>query len=199
MCMQFQKYPKCIVEIQGVPHTFKQLRQYLDVSKWFTDTILNQYLFVYQTHHRVEGTWICSSFEFETMQRNHNIGHLIEKFCSFSRLIMPLNTANHWLCAEFYPHHGICTFYDSLNTQNDHIKNVYNNFWKVMKSSKNWNFELEMKFASVPQQSDHDSCGIFCISNIKSLLKGLPLVDVTDELESVRQNILFTILEKKFE
>ena len=199
MCLHFQIYPKYTVNIQGISHTYRQLRLYLSDSKWITDTILNQYLYAFQTQNRVENTWICSSFEFEAMQRAQNIEHLVDKFCSFTKLIMPIHVANHWLCARFQPQNGQFFIYDSLNTRNEYVENVFHNFWEKVKSYNNWKTDLKIKTVDTPKQPDHNSCGLYCISNVKSLFMGLPLVDIRDELSEVRHNIMYTVLKKEFE
>lgn len=199
MCLHFQIYPKYTVDIQGVSHSYRQLRLYLNDSKWITDTILNQYLYAFQTQNRVESTWICSSFEFQAMQRAQNIEHLVDKFCSFNKLLMPMNVANHWLCAKFHPKNGELYIYDSLNTRNEYVENVFNDFWEKVKSLNNLKIDLTIKTVDTPKQSDHNSCGLYCISNVKSLFKGLPLVNINDKLVEVRHYILYTVLQKQFE
>ena len=197
MSSQLTKYPKRSVEIQGVPHSYQQLLSYLHSDKWITDTVLNGYLSRFQSQNKVENTWICSSFEFCAIERNQNMEHLVHKLCSFHCLLMPICIGNHWVVAQFYPSCRELYIFDSLYDKNDYIENIFRQFWETVKKIKNWKTELKVSPKNTPRQPDKSSCGIYCISIIKSLLTGIPLPKLDDELEFIRQNILYTILQNK--
>jgi len=199
MFSQLTKYPNRNVEIQGIPHSYKQLQSYLNSDKWITDTILNGYLSRFQSQNKVKNIWICSSFEFCAIERNENMEHLIHKLCSFHCLLMPICIANHWIVAQFYPSCRELYIFDSLYDKNDYVENIFRQFWVTVKKIKNWETDLKVSSKNTPKQSDKSSCGIYCISVIKSLLTGIPLPELDDELEFIRQNILYTILRNKFE
>ena len=191
------KYPKRIVEIQGIRHSYKQLRCYLNVEKWISDTILNEYLTRFQSQNKVENTWICSSFEFSAIERNQNMEHLVHKLCSFHCLLMPICIENHWIVAQFYPSCRELYIFDSLYDKNSYVENIFRQFWETVKEVNDWKTDLKVSSKNTPKQSDKSSCGIYCISIIKSLLKGIPLPKLDDELKYIRQKILFTILERE--
>ena len=199
MFSQLTKYPNRNVEIQGIPHSYKQLQSYLNSDKWITDTILNGYLSRFQSQNKVKNIWICSSFEFCAIERNENMEHLIHKLCSFHCLLMPICIANHWIVAQFYPSCRELYIFDSLYDKNDYVENIFRQFWVTVKKIKNWETDLKVSSKNTPKQSDKSSCGIYCIPVIKSLLTGIPLPELDDELEFIRQNILYTILRNKFE
>lgn len=197
MSSQLTKYPKRSVEIQGVPHSYQQLLSYLHSDKWITDTVLNGYLSRFQSQNKVENTWICSSFEFCAIERNQNMEHLVHKLFSFRCLLMPICIENHWVVAQFYPSCRELYIFDSLYDKNDYIENIFRQFWETVKKIKNLKTDLKVSSKNTPRQSDKSSCGIYCISIIKSLLTGIPLPKLDDELEFIRQNILYTILQNK--
>ena len=132
------------------------------------------------------------------MQRTHNREHLIDKFCSFHKLLIPVNFQNkHWLCIELYPHCRRVNIYDSLFDQNHFVENVLNEFWASVKSHKGWKTDLKITwYKNTPKQIDSSSCGLHCISNIKSMHLGLPMLEINDELEHIRRYIIYTILKK---
>ena len=197
VCSNILQYPNRIIEIQGVDHSYGELAEYLKSHKWFTDTLINQYLHLFQSQNRREDNWICSSFEFEAMQRTHNREHLIDKFCSFHKLLIPVNFQNkHWLCIELYPHCRRVNIYDSLYDHNDFLFKVLNEFWASVKSHKGWKTDLKITwYNKTPKQVDSSSCGLHCISNIKSMHLGLPMLEISDELEHIRRYIIYTILK----
>ena len=197
MSSQLTKYPKRSVEIQGVPHSYQQLLSYLNSDTWITDTVLNGYLSRFQSQNKVENTWICSSFEFCAIERNQNMEHLAHKLFSFHCLLMPICIGNHWVVAQFYPSCRELYIFDSLYDKNDYVENIFRQFWETIKKIKDWKTDLKVSSKNTPKQSDKSSCGIYCISIIKSLLTGIPLPKLDDELEFIRQNILYTILQNK--
>ena len=198
MISHLEKYPERIVEIQGIAHSHRILHSYLNETQWITDTILNAYLSTFQSHNRVENTLICSSFEFCVIERNLNLVHLAEKLCSFHRLLMPICIGNHWLVADFYPFCSRLDVYDSLYLKNDYLEQMFTNFWATVQNLKGWKTDLIISFNDAPKQSDRNSCGIYCISFIRSLHLGIPFPDIDHGLTSIRENILYTILESKF-
>ena len=193
------KYPRRVVEIQGIRHSYKQLRCYLSEEKWISDTILNGYLSRFQSQNKVENTWICSTFEFCAIERNQNLEHLVHKLCSFHCLLMPICIENHWIVAQFYPSCQKLYIFDSLYVKNDYVENIFQQFWETVKKVKGWKTDLKVSSKNTPIQSDKSSCGIYCISIIKSLLTGIPLPELDDELKFIRQNILYNILQNEFE
>ena len=112
---------------------------------------------------------------------------------------MPICIANHWIVAQFYPSCRELYIFDSLYDKNDYVENIFRQFWVTVKKIKNWETDLKVSSKNTPKQSDKSSCGIYCISVIKFLLTGIPLPELDDELEFIRQNILYTILRNKFE
>lgn len=188
--------PKREVEIQGVGHTCQQLKGYLDKSRWLTDTIMNEYLWLFQSRNRVDHTWVCSSFEFCKIERNGQLDHLIDKLCSFHCLLMPICIGKHWLVAQFFPFCRRLDIYDSLYDRNEHVVRTFETFWNTVKKTKGWGTDLIINIKDTPKQPDRNSCGLYCISFIKSLLTGVPFADIRDDLVSVREDILYTILAK---
>ena len=192
------KYPRRVVEIQGIRHSYKQLRCYLSEEKWISDTILNGYLSRFQSQNKVENTWICSTFEFCAIERNQNLEHLVHKLCSFHCLLMPICIENHWIVAQFYPSCRELYIFDSLYHKNSYVENIFRQFWETVKEVNDWKTDLKVSSKNTPKQSDKSSCGIYCILIIKSLLKGIPLPEHYDKLEFFRQNILYNILQNEF-
>ena len=122
------KYPKRVVSIQGTSRSYKELRTFLNVTKWLDDNVLNEYLSLFQLQNRVSHSWICSSFEFCAMERNQNMSHLVHKICGFHQLLMPVNIAKHWLVVAFYPNCRKLYVYDSLHDKNEHLEKVFRQF-----------------------------------------------------------------------
>ena len=199
MVSHLQKYPGRAVEIQGIRHTYQQLQLYLNDSEWITDTILNGFLSIFQSRNRVENVHICSSFEFCKIERNQNLDHLVAKLCSFHCLLMPICIRKHWLVAQFYPFCNQLDVYDSLYDGNEYLVSVFRRFWETVRNIKGWKNDLVISFKSTPKQPDGDSCGLYCISFIKSLQTGLPFLDLSGDLRSIRENILYTLLETHLE
>ena len=193
------KSPRRVVEIQGIRHSYEQLLCYLNGEKGISDTILNGYLSRFRSKNKVENTWICSSFEFCAIERNQNMEHLVHKLCSFHCLLMPICIANHWVVAQFYPSCHELNIFDSLYDKNVYVEKIFRQFWETVKEVNDWKTDLKVSSKNTPKQSDTSSCGIYCISIIKSLLTGIPLPELDDELEFIRQNILYTILQHEFE
>ena len=194
MVSDLQQYPERVVEIQGIRHTYRHLQQHLNDSEWVTDTILNGFLSIFQSRNRVENAFICSSFEFCKIERNQNLTHLIEKLCSFHCLLMPICIRKHWFVAQFYPSCHQLDIYDSLYDENPYLVSVFRRFWETVKTVKGWKTDLVISYKRTPKQSDGDSCGLFCISFIKSLQIGLPFLDISNDLPVIRENILYTLL-----
>lgn len=191
------KYPKRVVSIQGTDRSYRELRTFLNVTKWIDDNVLNQCLCLFQLQNKVEHSWICSSFEFSVMERNQHMAHLVHKACSFHQLLMPVNIAKHWLVVAFYPHCHKIDVYDSLYDKNEYLEKVFRQFWTHCKSLKGWKTDLKIIYRNVPKQDDTCSCGLYAISFIKSLLFGITMPKINDKLIDIRQKILFTILERE--
>ena len=197
MVDSLMKYPKRVVSIQGTDRSYKELRSFLNVTKWLDDNVLNEYLCLFQLQNRVSYSWICSSFEFSAMERNQNMAHLVHKICSFHQLLMPVNIAKHWLVVAFYPHCRKMYVYDSLYDKNEHLEKTFRQFWTHCKSIKGYKTDLQIIYRNAPKQDDTWSCGLYAISFIKSLQTGITMPKINDELIGIRQKILFTILERE--
>ena len=193
--------PSRSVEIEGHAINFGSLKVFLNSETWVGDLYLNGYLDHMRKSIKNSTFSIRSSFDFPLltrMKQGNDSETLARKYCSYHCSIFPVCTSFHWLTVLFTPNTATLEIYDSLAQKYDIIEQTFKRLWSFIKVLKGWKTELTIRYRTCQRQLDANSCGIFAISNIKSLYIGSSPPDIQESISLIRFHIVNSLVTAEF-
>ena len=193
--------PSKSVEIEGHAINFGSLKVFLNSETWVGDLYLNGYLDQMRKSVKNSSFSIRSSFDFTLltrMKQGNDSENLARKFCSYHCSIFPICTSYHWLTVLLTPNSATVEIYDSLSQKYDIIEQTFRHLWSSIKALKGWKTDLTIRYRTCQRQSDNYSCGIFAISNIKSLYTGCSPPNIQESVSSIRFHIVTSLVTAEF-
>ena len=193
--------PTKSVEVQGHAINFGSLKTFLNSETWVGDLYMNEYLDLMRKSVKNSSFSVRSSFDFPLLTRvkqGSEFEAFARKFCSFHCSIFPICTSYHWLTVILTPNCATLEIYDSLSLKHDLIEQTFRNLWSYIKAEKGWKTDLTIRYRNCQKQLDDNSCGLFCISHIKSLYVGCSPPNIQESLSAIRFHIINSLITAEF-
>jgi len=199
-----------VVTIDNVPLNVPNLQRTVP-GQWFTDEVINGYINLLRRRQadrrradgRAQRMWFFNTFFYSRMHvRGSYNYHLVARWCgrlnllSFDLIFVPINVANsHWVLAVMHPRTGVINVYDSLSSSNA----------ALVPSLKRWTVDHARDVGVAPvdwryipvrsrQQENSDDCGVFMVTAMDYLARGLPLSSRRASTHYYRRRICASLL-----
>ena len=193
--------PSKSVEIEGHAINFGSLKLFLKSETWVGDLYLNGYLDQMRKSIKNSSFSIRSSFDYPLLTRvkhGSDSETLAKKYCSYHCSIFPICTAYHWITVLLTPNSATLEIYDSMSGNYENVEQTFRNLWSSIKALKGWKTDLTIRYRTCQRQSDNSSCGIFTITNIKSLYIGCSPPNIQESISLIRFHIVNSLVTAEF-
>jgi len=199
-----------IVTVDSVPLDVGNLKRTLP-NQWFVDEVINGYINLLRRRQAETARmdldaprlWFFNTFFYARMHvRGRYDYQLVARWCgrlnllSFDKIFVPINVSNtHWVLAVMYPRTGVINMYDSLNSSNETLVPSLKK-WAADHAREVGNYPVEWRYEQMlsRQQENSDDCGVFMVTAMDYLARGLPLATRTASMHYYRRRICASLL-----